>query len=802
MLLTLRSFAAYWRRAPAQLFFVIAGLAIATALWAAVQAINSEARSSYAQAMRIMGGGDLVALTATDDTLTRADFVALRRAGWQVTPVMEDRLHLPSGAITLLGIDMLSHPFTSVADRSAGAGDLTQLEILYGAPRVFAGPELSEELNALGFEVIPAKNLPAGMALADISLVSARLGPNAPLSRILVLGEQPPGPPPIKSILPNLNARQQAQGALGDPERLTRSFHLNLTAFGLLSFAVGLFIVQGTVSLSIEQRQGTIRTLRCLGVSLATLTSALLVEILSLSLIAGLLGIALGYVIAGALLPDVSATLGGLYGAPVDNTLFLRPEWILSGLGMAVLGGGLAGGQAVYRLRRTAQTIASTQAIRRPSPKGLLRLALTGCALILLGLLVFRSFEGLTVSFILLGGVMIGAALTLPYVVFCALHLLSMITRHPQWRWLVADSEMQLPGLSLALMALLLAIATNIGVATMVSSFRLTFIGWIDQRLAADVYVRVLDRDEAEKLMTWATDQGLRSLPQLRAEARSASGPVLLYGLRDDPLYREYWPMISSIEAPWDHLHQSGGVLINEQLSYREGLSPGDDLRLETGERLPIVGIYSDYGNSEGQAIMAEGTLRALYPDYDIQRVGLAGLQKSVEETVEALNEGLDIAPEDIIRRDDIRRSSLQVFDRTFVVTAALNVLTLGVAGFALLTSFLSQWNRRLPQLAPIWAMGLTRLRLAGLEVARSVGFALLTFVLALPLGLLLAWVLLTVVNVEAFGWRLPMHVFPQQWLWVLLWTCLMAIVSAVVPALRLLREPPARILGVFANDR
>ena len=40
---------------------------------------------------------------------------------------------------------------------------------------------------------------------------------------------------------------------------------------------------------------------------------------------------------------------------------------------------------------------------------------------------------------------------------------------------------------------------------------------------------------------------------------------------------------------------------------------------------------------------------------------------------------------------------------------------------------------------------------------------AVLTLILALPLGLLLAWCLDAVINVQAFGWRLPLQVFPWQ---------------------------------------
>jgi putative ABC transport system permease protein len=73
---------------------------------------------------------------------------------------------------------------------------------------------------------------------------------------------------------------------------------------------------------------------------------------------------------------------------------------------------------------------------------------------------------------------------------------------------------------------------------------------------------------------------------------------------------------------------------------------------------------------------------------------------------------------------------------------------------------------------------------------------------LALPVGLALAWVLLAVVNVEAFGWRLPMQVFPADWLRLLALSVLAAGIAAAFPALRLSRLAPARLLQVFSQER
>jgi putative ABC transport system permease protein len=108
----------------------------------------------------------------------------------------------------------------------------------------------------------------------------------------------------------------------------------------------------------------------------------------------------------------------------------------------------------------------------------------------------------------------------------------------------------------------------------------------------------------------------------------------------------------------------------------------------------------------------------------------------------------------------------------------------------------------RLPQLAPIWAMGLTRRHLAVLEFWRSVMLAAFTMVAALPLGLALAWILLSVVNVEAFGWRLPMYIFPAEWAWLGVLGLVASALAAAFPVRRLARNSPADLLKVFANER
>ena len=207
-----------------------------------------------------------------------------------------------------------------------------------------------------------------------------------------------------------------------------------------------------------------------------------------------------------------------------------------------------------------------------------------------------------------------------------------------------------------------------------------------------------------------------------------------------------------------------------------------------------------DYGNPIGQVIVAETLFRTAYPAVVPTRFGLRSDDPAALRR--ALTGDFGLPEASIIDQNAIKQFSLQVFDRTFVVTGALNVLTLAVAGFAILMSLLTLAALRLPQLAPVWALGLTLRQIGGLEVLRTLVLAGMTAVLALPLGLALAWVLLAFVNVEAFGWRLPMFLFPADYARLGGFAALAAVLAAGWPAWRLARTAPADLLKVFAHER
>ncbi len=785
----------HWRRRPGQLATLILGLALATALWSGVQAINVEARAGYDRAADIARTAGLPALVAADGlALTITDFARLRRTGWPVTPVLEGRVRLGGTWVTLRGIDPFTHP---LAARLTPTGDGPAGPWLGATEFLIAGPETAAALSGQpGLPpLVTRSDMMPRLVITDVAVAARLLPANAPISRLELTGEPPAPVPPRFALIP---APEDT-----DIRGLTQSFHLNLTAFGFLSFAVGLFILHGGIGLAFEERRPVFRTLRALGLPLADLVALAAAELAVIALLAALLGLGLGYLVAAALLPDVAATLRGLYGAPVSGGLTLRAEWVAGGLALALGGTAVAGAQSFWRLSRLPLLAAAMpRAWARADRRNAVRLAGLGAALVLAGLAIGAWGSGLIAGFALLGGLMLGTALILPLVLGLTVAALSRGARGPLAQWFWADTAQQVPGLRLALMALMLALAANIGVGTMVASFRQTFDGWLDQRLVSDLNITARSEAEAARLRVWLAPRVDAVLPIWHVDQVLFGRPAEIYGVADHRAYRERWPMLAAQPGVWKALHDDQSVLVSEQTARWFGLGLGDALALGPDWAPQVAGIYADYGNAQAQLILGLETLVSRFPDVSRLRHGVVIDPDRATDLRRALAQDFGLPAGAVTDRATIRAFSLGVFERTFTVTAALNVLTLGVAGLAILTSLLTLSAMRLPQLAPVWAVGLSRGHLARLELVRALALAGFTFAYALPVGLVLAWVLLTQINAQAFGWRLPLHLFPLDWVRLAGLAALAALASAAWPAWRLARLTPARLSQVFSVAR
>ena len=299
----MRALWSHWQRHPVQFFSLLTGLWLATSLWTGVQALNDQARDSYARASQLFAGDEHYRITArSGGRFDQQVFVDLRLAGWPVSPLLQGPLQLqghPQQRLQLLGIEPLTLPpgsqLAGEALASLELGDfLGQPGRTWIAADTLSALQLSEgdqPLTVDGQPLPPLRlhaQLAPGLLLVDIGAAQRLLAAPMQLSGLLLgsqFADNPELPPALDALLRISKAGEEA-----DLARLTDSFHLNLTALGLLALLVGLFIVNAAIGLALEQRRPLLRTLRACGVSARSLLAALTLELCGLALLGGMLG--------------------------------------------------------------------------------------------------------------------------------------------------------------------------------------------------------------------------------------------------------------------------------------------------------------------------------------------------------------------------------------------------------------------------------------------------------------------------------------------------------------------------------
>lgn len=830
MLVALATLLSHYRRHPSQLLMLLLGLWVAGALWSGVQAINASATNNYARAEALLNTGVDRLARSDGQPLNQSDFLKLRRAGVLVSPFLEGQLTTQQGQqLTILGIDPLTlandSPLAEATNNNKNTGTLQdfitppwQARIATDTRRQL-GPSPALESNQALPPLVEVAELPPNTLVMDIAIAAQLLNSGDTISALL-------SPANTLTTAPSGFTLQRAD-TRASPGQLTQSFHLNLSAMALLALLVGLFIVQAALGLALEQRLGLLRTLRALGVTSKMLVLLLVLELLLLGLVGAIAGLLSGLWLAKTLLPDVASTLHSLYGANVSDQLSLPWHYWLGGIGVTLSGLFIAGSGVLWRASRlSVLALGQAQSWRAGFSRQLslqARLgALVAIIALALGLTATLAHSGLGVNLPLLAGFGLVAALLLtaalwlaPFLAWVLSFLLNRLpqlpTRFPLTQWALADLQLQLPRLSLAMVALLIALAANLGVSSMVGGFRLTFLDWLDQRLLADIYItpppaKFAEIDDwlaqqnsvRERLLSVEAESQLLTRHRDQGEPQPINLPLSIKGITPTPTLMTHWPLLSSLEDAWQSLTH-GEVFINEQLARGQGFTLNDQLSLTTPNGIiavTVVGIYPDYGNPKGELIMSS--------DHVQQRFKVAphaiGVILAPDQKGDVLRQQLlddvNLAPSSLRDQTQVKATATAIFERTFAITRALNGLTLGVAALALFTSLLAQAPQRRRRLAALWAMGVPLPRLLAIQLVQLAGSALLTALLAIPLGVAITACLVWIINVAAFGWRLPLHVFPAEISFTLLTAILVALLAAGLPMLKLWRTPPRALLA------
>jgi putative ABC transport system permease protein len=250
-------------------------------------------------------------------------------------------------------------------------------------------------------------------------------------------------------------------------------------------------------------------------------------------------------------------------------------------------------------------------------------------------------------------------------------------------------------------------------------------------------------------------------------------------------------------ERAWPAFEHDDAVLVSEPYAWRHAVSAGDRIMLMTdsGERtFTIAGTYRSYDVNAGALLMSRRTYDRFWNDPAIDSVGLfLRPGTNADDVLPQLQHIGREGPQLMMRSNrEIRALSLDVFDRTFIITDVLYWLATGVALIGILGAMLALQLERGRELAVLRALGMTPAQLGGMVSLQTAAIGLLSGLAAVPLGLVMAWVLITVINRRAFGWQMDVQLSWQVLLTAVAFSVGAALLAGLYPAYRAASSRPA----------
>lgn len=841
-----------WRHAkrrPWQSFFFVIGVAIGVAMIVAIDLANGSAERAFNLGAETVAGRATHQIVGGPTGLDESVYTRLRRevAYRASAPIVESYVVAPQldgQPMRLLGVDPFAEPpfrsYLGSADTEAIQPDFLT-DMLTRPNSVLLSTAVAEryglasgdtlEVRVGGrmqaLEIIglmdPSDDLSRraldSLLITDIATAQEVLGQVGRLNRIdLILPDDAAGAAvqaEIQAILPPSARIDLAAGRSGTVNEMTAAFSLNLTALSLLALVVGVFLIYNTVTFSVVQRRPVLGSLRALGMTQRQIFAMILLEAFILGALGTALGLLLGVVLGRGAVQLVTRTMNDLFFVVAVRGLDV-PAWTLvKGAAIGLLAALV--GAAVPALEATS--VPPAGALKRSNVEERTRRVLpwiTGGALVLLllGVALLLPEWNLVITFAGLFAVIIGFALLTPATTLALMRGVERLARRAGVIERMAPRTVtrSLSRTSVAVAALMVAVSVIIGVGIMIGSFRNTVVQWLDDVLQADIFVSPpsLSSNQVTDSMTPATAAQIAAFPGVADMATTRGVNVAAYLPDQDEALeirlvalsrdiagaqRQYRAAVGDWRATWDAV-EAGGIVVNEPMRNRYDVSVGDTLTLQTDrgpQEFPVVGVSVDF-DVNAVAFMHDPVYRTFWDDDRISAVGLFVEDGAdVDAMVDTLRTGLSGEAELLVRSNrGTRENALEVFDRTFAITVALQLLATVVAFIGILSTLMSLQLERTREIGVLRATGMTRRQLWRLSLLETGLIGASAGLIAIPTGLVLAIVLIYIINLRSFGWTLQMQLQAGEFGQAFLVALGAALLAGLYPAWRLGNTQPA----------
>jgi len=816
-------------------------VAIGVAVIVAVDLANRSANRSFqisAESLigrathRIVGGP-----SGLDENLYRRLRIEL---GLQkIAPAVEDYVtvtELNRRPMKLLGLDPFAEsPFRSYVANPSGTVPVEVLNALLTEPNsvllsqdvarlagLNSGDTLKLEYGSRTIEVLIAGLLKpsdemsrlalGGVLIADISTAQEVLNRIGRLSHIdlIVDTNTPAGKATldrIRKILPSGASLERPETRITAIEEIKSAFEFNLFALSLLAVVVGGFLIYNTVIFSVVQRRPILGTLRALGVTRRQIFSMIILEALVLGTIGTSLGLGLGIVLGSGLVHLVSQTINDLYFTLTVDYFNISPPALIKGAFIGISTSAIAAAIPAWEATRVAPTsVLRRSELESRVGRAVPRFSLAGLALVGIGvLLLLLPTHSLQIGFAGLLAILLGAAFLVPVLINLLMNVFMRLTGRfggVIGRMAPRNVIRSQSRTAVAIAALMVSVSVIVSVDIMIGSFRKTVINWLDDTLTADIFISTpstsissnegFDPSISEEIRKFPGIGKVTTARRTRIDTPKY-GPINLVAVTEETAKdRRFIWAEGNPKDVWSRIIEKEAVLISQPFAYRNGIprKPGAVIELPTDKGIKtfkVAGIYYDYAFQRGVVLMSDSVYRRFWNDRQITSVAAyVAPGYSVDSVIQGLRASFTGRHSLIIQSNrGLRLSALRVFDRTFTITTALRFLVGIVAFIGVFSTLMALQLERVREIGVLRATGMTVSQVRRMVLLETALIGITAGLIALPVGSILAFILVHVINPRSFGWTIEFIPRLEYFLEALLVAVLAAILAGIYPALR-----------------
>jgi len=811
----------------------IVAVALGVAIALAIDLANATAVDSFSSSVNVVASRvNLQILGAgsgfDERTLLR---VAALPGIISASPVIEDNIvlgarrgHPQEGEVLrVLGVDLLA-PLPRDAGAPTTGTDVHAETLVNGRGAIIservarrwglqAGSRFSALAGARPVSLVVAAILPPSVVGVDSSVVFVdiataqdifdKVGLLDRIDCVVDPSRLPQAFAEVRAVIPPGTRALEPKVRTGEIRRMLQSFQLNLDALSAIALVVGMYLIFNTVAIAVVQRRPEIGTLRALGATRRQIFIAFLIEGGALGLAGSLVGLALGALLAQFSVAAVAKTVQTLYiGIGVG-----RVSWdLLPILKAFVFGIILAVGAAIVPALEAARvppafTMRAAGFERRPRHFAR-NAALAGLCAFILALLVTAGppVDGVPV-FGYLSGIMIiaGGSLCVPLVISWASALGRRYLRDAPALLAAGNLGGALRRESVAVAALGIAIAMMTAVAILIGSFRTTVVTWADEVLSADLFVRTLGPSDASS--------SARFSPQVLSSIAHVPGVADVHALRSITIpFRGRLTELDAIDFRQLLRHDSvqflgvgdvpallqravgtREVFVSEPFATRFHVRPRDALVLDTPSgtiRFDVAAVFNDYSTESGIIMLDRSTFQQLFQDDTIDSIAIWATPRTniLDLRTRVIRSVLPLRI-DIETNRELRALVVQIFNRTFAITYALYLISVAIALLGVISTLFALVLERRREIGILRYLGLRTRDVRRMVLVEAAFVGVLGGLVGIALGFLLALLLIFVINRQAFGWLIDLHI-PWEFLGAsFIVVVIAALVAGIYPA-------------------